>query len=215
MKEVDLAERVVDFLEKDGWDVYQEVDGCDIVAVSKPFAMIVECKLRLGFDVLSQAIERKRYRPAHWVYVATPHRRHQAQLITRVLDDFGIGWYCVPKDRWRPVREEHEGALNRRANLDWLSRLRPEHKTHCKAGSPCPSTWTPFKETRKRLVDHVWRNPGCTVREAVAAIKHHYSNSSVARSRVAHYVSHGVITELKLEYHGKTPFLFPAEKQTP
>ena len=97
LSEVDLAARVVTWLEADAWDVYQEVDGADIVAVRGPVLWVVECKVILGFPVLDQAMRRRA--EAHCVWVATPPRRTTRSVVKSFCSYAGIGWIEVPARR--------------------------------------------------------------------------------------------------------------------
>ena len=62
---------VKDFFTAEGYDVYGEVNDCDVVAVKEDELIIVELKLRLNLDLVMQATK-KRQRLSDQVYVAIP-----------------------------------------------------------------------------------------------------------------------------------------------
>ena len=68
--EVDLYKPVKDFFTAEGYDVYGEVNDCDVVAVREDELIIVELKLRLNMDLVMQATKRQRL--SDQVYVAIP-----------------------------------------------------------------------------------------------------------------------------------------------
>ena len=68
--EVDLYKPVKDFFTAEGYDVYGEVNDCDVVAVKEDELIIVELKLRLNLELVMQATKRQRL--SDQVYVAIP-----------------------------------------------------------------------------------------------------------------------------------------------
>jgi len=206
ISEVDLAAKVIAWLEADSWDVYQEVDGIDIVAVRGSLLWIVECKLILNFHVLEQAMYRRAQ--AHCIWVATPPRRQSRQVVKKFCSYAGIGWIVVP-DR-RDPRVYSRPEFNRRAMTDRLRRLlRPEQKTYAAAGSPTGRAWTPYKETCNLLLCLVKTDPGITLRKAMSKIKHHYRNESSARRTMADRLETGIVPGIKFERKGREIFLYP------
>lgn len=65
--ETDLAEKVVEWLQAQQWEVFQEVQLdsfgriADIVAVSGPLLWVIECKTSQSFAVFEQAFQWKMY----------------------------------------------------------------------------------------------------------------------------------------------------------
>lgn len=96
MTEVDLASKVIAWLECDGWDIYQEVNDIDIVAIREPVVWAIECKLSMGFSVLEQAIDRMGR--ANCVWVATPYRKSNYKIVRTCCEKLGIGWMTVAKN---------------------------------------------------------------------------------------------------------------------
>src|SRR5207244_7937670 len=85
--------------------------------------------------------------------------------------------------------------------------LRPEHKTHARAGAPTGGHWTAFRETCENLARAVAREPGITLKAAIAAIEHHYRSIAGARSSMATWIKAGKVPGVRLE-GGK---LYPSE----
>lgn len=75
MKETELAQPVVEWLESQHWDVYQEVECpggyADIVAVRDNYLWIIECKTSFSLKVVEQAMGRR----AHFRSIAIPKTR--------------------------------------------------------------------------------------------------------------------------------------------
>lgn len=199
--EADLAAVVVAWLQDSGATVFQEVECpggvADIVARVGPELWIIETKLRLSLALLVQAMDRRRL--AHRVYCAGPY--------TRTLRDFaglcrevGVGLLEVrvgtaeyPTDqRWNP---DHASVKEAAPARRWNSRpvalaasLRPEHQTHAAAGTN-GGRWTPFRDTCEQLRALVEREPGVSLRDAVASIRDHYSSKAAARSSLATWIA--------------------------
>lgn len=70
IRETDLYDPVREYLEKLGYQVQGEVDGCDITAIMGDELVVVELKTSFNLKLLSQAV--KRQRVADSVYVAIP-----------------------------------------------------------------------------------------------------------------------------------------------
>ncbi|MCZ2259533.1 DUF2161 domain-containing phosphodiesterase [Sporosarcina sp. G11-34] len=68
--ETDLYKPIKDYFTEQGFDVYGEVDQCDVVAVKEKELVIVELKLNLNIDLLMQAAIRQRL--TNLVYIAIP-----------------------------------------------------------------------------------------------------------------------------------------------
>ena len=52
--EVELYKPVKDYFTAEGYEVYGEVNDCDVVAVKEDELIIVELKLRLNLDLVMQ-----------------------------------------------------------------------------------------------------------------------------------------------------------------
>lgn len=218
-----IAEVVVAWLEALGADVYQEVEVsggvADIVARVRAEIWIVEVKTSLSLALLTQAVDRRRL--AHRVFIAAPHTRNQRD-VAAICDELGIGLLDVhPASPYVQVAGHDIGqpavrivSDSRRWNtrpVELAARLRPEHKTHAKAGAiGAGGRWTPFRDTCERLARLVRAEPGIALKDAIAKIRHHYRSTASARTSIAHWVQGGKIPGVRLE-QGTPPKLFPVE----
>lgn len=72
--EVDLYQPVKDYFVQEGYEVYGEVNHCDVAAVKESELVIIELKLSLTIDLLIQATKRQRL--TNQVYVAIPRPKY-------------------------------------------------------------------------------------------------------------------------------------------
>jgi len=99
-KETDLYEPVKSHFESEGYRVYGEVKGCDLIAQMGKEMTAVELKLSVSLKLIFQAMERKK--TAHYVYVAIPRpknarNKHYKDSI-QLLKALGIGLLTVALD---------------------------------------------------------------------------------------------------------------------
>jgi hypothetical protein len=185
--------------------VYQEVGDrggrADIVARLGPVFHVVECKVSFGLDVLRQAAEWRTH--AHRVSIATPSRHgydHPSAFDARLVESLDLGWFCVghdagfDKETERFTGEEwscREVVLPklRRDVSDYLAKtVTPEHETFAPAGNADGKFWSPWRATCKALREFVKKHPGCTLKDAVAGISHHYRRDTSARTSLSHWI---------------------------
>lgn len=199
MSEKEIAATVVAWL-ADGWDVYQEVEGrcgvADIVAVELEApnrVWIIEVKKSFSLAVLAQAWHWIKAGAAHRVSVAVPMGKNwKARTFTEeIAKTFGIGVLYVDTS----VRESVDPKLQRKLVAE--IKVREEHKSHAKAGSQ-GGYWTPFKQTCKAVKLFVAENPGCTGRELVDGIEHHYATSASARGSLLSWAKSGKVAGVKV-----------------
>ena len=190
MKESDLASHVVDWLENQHWDVYQEVrmfgyagKTIDIVAVRAGVYWAIECKTSLSLTVLGQANEHRRF---HRRSVAIPQQRSRRlstgqTFALQVAEKYGIGILRVGDYE---VREQVKAPLCRRARscIETVKKhLFEEQKYYRKAGSTEGHTWTPYQKTMRALYRLIAEKPGITLKEIMAGLEHHYATDASAR----------------------------------
>jgi hypothetical protein len=218
VKETDVGAAVVALLCERGFEVYQEVlcawgSCCDIVATRGPLLVAVECKVSLTYEVMHQALRWVPY--AHHSYVAVGIGPYGIdRLAHRLLEDLGLG--CIGVRDGRTVVGGVGGAealvdprWNRRVEDRLRRQLREEQKTFAPAGSSSAARWSPFKGTVRDLQAYVRAHPGCSMKEAVAGIKHHYPHDRGARSALVHYIDEGVIDGVRVEREGRAIRLYP------
>jgi len=103
------------------------------------------------------------------------------------------------------LKIEIQGRMNRKA---WARKLRdcltPEHRTYAEAGTNTGRHWSPFQATKRDLIKYVEKHPGCTMKDAIDGITHHYSSDSNARSTLGKWIGDGVISEIKPEQDGRS-----------
>lgn len=212
-----IAELVVAYLEASGADVYQEVavsgGVADIVARVQAELWIVEVKTSLSLALLTQAMERRRL--AHRVYVAAPQSKTIGDFGV-LCQELGIGLLVVRPDAYSErsrVTELIESERFNRRPVELASKLRPEHKTHAKAGAiGGGGRWTPFRDTCEQLLSVVRETPGITVSEAVAKIRHHYSSDRCARSSLATWIGEGKVDGVSIDRDTRPATLHPADR---
>jgi hypothetical protein len=188
MSEKELAKRVINWLQDQHWEVYQEVQFsrssgiADIVAVRAGLLWVIECKTSLTFTVLDQAWRWS----AHLRSIAVPAQardsgsRSMAYRIAEKYLRIGIievgdrtNEICSP-----PIMREHHRYAKR-----MIGELCEEHKTRLAAGSNGGGYYTPYRRTMDSVMRIIGRNPGCTLKQIMADLKaHHYASDAVARS---------------------------------
>lgn len=206
--EQQLAEVVVNYLEALGADVYQEVEVpggvADIVARVQAEIWIIEVKTSMSIALLQQAMERRRL--AHRIFVAAPYSRRMnselyAELGIGVLEvrdgvsgiDYGLGFGSAS------VREVVSSRRWNTRPVDLAKKLRPEHKTHAKAGAVGGGgRWTPFLATCEELARVVAKTPGVSMKAAVEQMKHHYRTNKSAVSSLVHWIEKGKVAGVEL-----------------
>lgn len=218
LSEPQLAALVVSWLEADGWTVHQEIADIlpvpgrlDIAAIKDRMLCVVECKRRLGFDLLAQA---KRWLPyANEVFIAVPSlpavtgkigkRRFQPRegraLAFSMAASMGIGVLEV-RSLW-PVEEGRQQAVS----VQVASQVSPcrEHETLWRAlqtdtrkwydavaGSPGGGGSTKFNRTCTELAAFAGAKPGEPLDAVLTVIPHHYASiRSGARALWEHFLN--------------------------
>lgn len=211
MTEAELAAHVVEYLKTYGHEVFQEVEmvnwkRADIVARiqgTRPL-WCIETKVTLSWSLMDQVLNRKPY--FHRVSIAIPATKDIADSADRFCALLGIGILSVHSDG--RVDEIRKPEFRRRV-LDKKVELFEEQKDFVAAGTK-GTYFTPFKRTVSLLTRHVKRNPGCTIKEAVQDIDHHYSSPASAKGTLIQRIRQGAITGI--EIRGSRPMrLYPEE----
>jgi len=215
MTEVELAAKVTAWLTSQHWEVFPEVQPgvswprADIVARQSGRIWVIECKTGLGLAVMQQAADWRTW--AHWVSVAAPRaRRGRARdLARRVLEWLGIG--CLIVDG--PLVTQYLPAqLQRRLSGRYLiDALNDGHKEMGIAGSQ-GCYWTPYKETCRELLAFVKKNPGCSMKQAIDGISHHYDKDTTARSCLLQWIHHGKVPGVRGVREGRRIQLYAKEQ---
>lgn len=218
--EAELAAMIVEWLAAQGWEVHQEVSSsggeprADVVGRYGCVTWVIETKLSLSLSLLEQAAHWTRY--ANYVSIAFPYSRLRSHslFLRNSLKMMGIGYLAVrPEEEAKYLKQSLEPRLNRKLVNRKLWHLLDAHENLIDAGTPDGGYWTPFKVTAKALRKFVEENPGCTMKEAVDGIKHHYAHSQSACSNLRGYLRDGVIKGIRLEEAGRNLTLFPIEQK--
>ena len=196
--EAEVGAGIVQWLEKQNWDVYQEVKYyggiADIVAVNGNLVWAIECKKSLTLSVMEQA----RGWRTHLRSVAIPRTkrrdgsRRTAYLVAK--NYFKVGVIEVDRLELRDeiiyrvdvkavaplMREHHKFAKKFR-----LEGLVPEQKVMAKAGTKHGDYYTPYKGSMARVRRFIGENPGCTLKMIMDELgKMHYMTDASARSTI-------------------------------
>ena len=227
--EVELAQFVVQWLETNDWEVYQEVRvddvRADIVALTPATetprkAWIIECKRNLTLDVIAQAWRWRRL--AKWVSVAIPDGpkfwNDGRKLAYEILEWKGIG--CLPVGECGVRSEEIKYAAPNIGSdsFDIVALCRPEHKTSAPAGSKGGGYHTQFKEMVTRLEAFVRENPGMPIKHIAKQFDHHYGGPDPAvtfRVNVTKLLKQGKIKSIRGEDKRGLLCLFPVQEEGP
>nr|BFD64798.1 hypothetical protein BdHM001_34790 [Bdellovibrio sp. HM001] len=216
--EQELGADVVAYLQKQGFDVYQEV-SCgsgyvDIVAVKNGIRWAIETKTSLSDQVIDQALSR--LRQFHYVSVAVPAAkgRSYVNLSTSkrfILNYFGIGVLSVSKSSY--VFEEIEPKLcrtavkyglgSRKELLDPLYgykavALLPEQQIDI-AGGKSGQQLTSYKLTNIRIVEYLRDNGPTLIKTLAEKVDHHYSSCAAMRTAVTGGVAKGWLVGISIQ----------------
>ena len=218
-RETDVAAPVAKWLKEYAWDVYQEVSlgyadrRVDIVATRGPIIWAIEVKQSMSLALLDQAMSLVQI--AHQVSVATPRLRHKGGLryIDEVLRVKGLGRLSVNGEY---IFESVTPELHRWARVGRIrDNLCEEQKDGwAQAGSNRGGFFTPFAGTRRALLTFVESHPGCTLKEAIAGIEHHYSTDKSALGSLYGLIGK-IITEVRIERDGRRLRLYAVNDSVP
>jgi len=205
--EMDLAAQVIEWLEDQKWEIYQEVSlgygnaVVDIVALRDGITWAIETKLSLSLALLEQAHNLIWY--SNYVSIAIPQKNtvkgHKIAGI--IMAQFGIGKIVV---QYGQLYERHQPKLHRIRETVSIKRfLNDTQKTYSQAGNSEGSYWSPFKDTCRQVKEFVSKHPGATLKEIIDGVKHHYASDNTARSSLAKWIETGVIEGLYIYREGR------------
>lgn len=226
MKEIDLAEPIIDYLQAFHWDVYQEVPCgsgvADILAVLNGRIWTIELKTSLSLQLLDQAIHRC-YR-SHYVSIGIPKSKkyppsYRSSAVKTIVDRFGIGIFVI--DNRKKLSEKKLSQEVPPSLIRWssereikkiLKSLHPKMKKN-KAGSRPGNNWTPWKEWKANVEKIVAENPGITPKEMVDKLKsiRPYSKPENAVHAAVYYARSGLIERVTVVKKNNRLHLYPIE----
>lgn len=100
--------------------------------------------------------------------------------------------------------------LNRRIVKGSLEGMLNEaQRTYAPAGTATGRRWSPFRETCDKVKLYVKGHPGCTMKEVIEAVDHHYGNDATARSSMAHWIEARKVDGVEIRREGRRLALYP------
>jgi len=214
--EVELARQVATWLREDGWELRQEVAihgwVADIVARRGPLVRLVETKLSLGLSLLAQVQCRIPYGHLVTAAIRKPKVSSSARTMAeRITADLGIGTLTVNRDGYgdRHRIKYNAGRLWRRPTMVDFTRtafdsMPAPDQYEVEAGTNRGGYWTPYRETCIEMERHVRDHPGTTLKDALAAISHHYASDASARSSLSHWLRVDRVHGIQGKKEGRT-----------
>jgi hypothetical protein len=205
MSENELAKKVIEYFESNGYEIYKEVvntgkgkNRADIIAVKDDEYTVIETKVSFGLTVIEQGFKWKPF--SHHVYCCMPRakRRHGRKFGYDMCRDYGIG--VIEVDKYGNVHIVHESS---KTNDPELPQLYEEQKEQ-DAGTTGNQYVTPFKITCKKLVEHIQENGEMPLLTAIKSIEHHYKTDASAKNALNKMIKIGVIPELDVYKEGRT-----------
>lgn len=190
VSEADLGKVFVPWLQKQGYEVYQEVRfgdrRLDIVGVKSGKLHVFELKNTLCLQLLLQCFDSLAY--ANKVYAVTPPLRTMSACLP-MCKKLGIGIIScdasmtqeesvlpLVKVRFDPKALSADTASLRKCLFE-------EQKTYVGAGSRHGTGWSPWRRTLANLEKYVaGKGHDVLLWDAVKHVEHHYSNQSAAAS---------------------------------
>lgn len=219
--EKELAKVIVDYLKGEGWTMYPELCGIDIIATKENTdspngikVIGIECKKHFNLRVLSQAYEKRRFVDQMYVGVSDGWKNDE-HFGCKIARTFGYGVFFVKKMHdYRnrcftySLKEVVEPETCNRTRFDVDKLFDPRAENYAEAGQAGGKCWSEFRKTAYTLTDYVTVNPGKSLKDVVAAIEHHYANSTSARSSLKKLIESNVIKGVRLE----NDLLFPSDQ---
>ena len=210
--ETELANGVVAYLRGAGWTVYPELHDIDIIATrpdpNAPNGLLItgiECKQHFNLTVLHQAWDKQRYVDQMSVAVSHGYQDHE-NFGCRIAQKFGLGVLYVSKNQnymdqtfSYPVKLQEEAVVEYRRLFYVDKLLHPQAENYSEPGRKGGKQWSRFKMTVFYLVEYAKEHPGCTIKDALLNVKHHYSSPYSARACISKRIKDGTIKELKVE----------------
>ncbi|MFE8699606.1 DUF2161 domain-containing phosphodiesterase [Cytobacillus sp. FJAT-54145] len=157
--EVDLYKPVRNYFKKQGFEVYAEVNHCDVAAVKEDELVIVELKKNLTVDLLVQATARQRI--TDLVYIAIPKPKYKLRSkkwmdICHLVRRLELGLILVNLNRKSPTIEVSisPGPFDRKAVMRRnkkkreriLAEIEGRNGDHNVGGSTKTKIMTAYKE---------------------------------------------------------------------
>jgi hypothetical protein len=198
MKETELAQHIIEFVERLGWEVYQEVQlhpnskVADILATNNLGEVwIIETKTTFGLAVIEQAY----YWSVHYRSIGIPaligrgyqnrKKRSFGYKVATQFANLGIlevverySETVVNQFRVAPINPHVDNRLIKHI----FETLTPLHKTYAQAGNPNGNRLTPYNQSMMSVKEFITNHPNCTVANIVDNLgKLHYASVASAK----------------------------------
>lgn len=197
MTEAELALKFIEHFTNAGQEIYKEVEHgrgrIDFVSVLAPVRTAVEVKLGANLAVLDQAITNQLY--CHYSYVAIPWVRgvYAGSIFMKICTKFGIG-VMVYEGRHDEVAEYVAPVMHRKVLPLKLADFQKESIAGSNGGY-----MTAYKMTMRKITEYARSRPGCTLKEAMCAVPHHYSTAACGAASIRKGIERGWIKDFKLD----------------
>lgn len=190
-KETEIAAVIVEWLQSQDWEVFQEVQPyqyssvADIVAIKNEQVWVIETKTSFNLQVIAQAESWD----VHLRSVGIPEVYRQSlgrDFAEKVCRNYGIGILAVSV----PIHEviAYQNPVLRKGykrHADAIKNFVTEHHKNSKAGSTSGNHLTPYKLSMMKIRKFVEDNPGCTLNDIIDNLGNlHYSSEHSAKNAI-------------------------------
>ena len=213
-----LAIRIVEWLQERGWKVYQEVPTgqgspiCDIIAIRKGTVWAIECKLRLGLNVVEQAY--------YWINDAncvsvgvcqTNRHKWGRNYLQHAMRNDGIGWIDVSEYGVREIMQPRITEMPK-PRLCQFANAHHASGEYAKAGVKSGKRATAFRITADEITRYVNAHQGETMKSLLEAVPTHYGDRRTAASALSQWIALGKIPGIVRRKEGRYFRFYPKEK---
>lgn len=211
MKETEVAEKVIEYMKNDGWEVFKEVyepfnmyRRIDIVCKKHNILWAIECKSSINFKILMQGAKGKTY--CHFASIAVPVvKDHDANSFTRqYCEERGIGMFVIDEytvKRGTGMIGIDEYSVNckvypkyNRRNLSeyLLPNLHETYKSTDVIAGSRDSFWSPYRQTIQNIVAILKKHGRLTKAELWEKLagNHHWQGDSAKHTMAAQILKH-------------------------
>lgn len=209
--EEELASFVVPWLEQQNYEVFQEVQlyyggrRADLVGRRGSTIVVVEVKLSFGERVIAQS--QWWSHEATFSLVAIPAGRRHG-LLEILCQHLGIG--VLEVSRYEGVKQIVNPRMNRHRS-NHLDDLNDAQKFSGAAGNAKSEYWTPFRQTCSAIREYLKAHDGATLKDTMAAVRHHYQSAATARGSIRKWVDLGKVPGVRSELEDRQIHLYLSE----
>lgn len=206
MKESELAEKIIEHLEKKGYTSYKEVSmrgkggnarsDCYFTKEvnGKTETIAIETKMSMTLKVVEQADRWKKH--ANQVYVCVPTVTRKGwksrKFAIKMCKALGIG---VFEYGVKGIKESNVGIINEKAKMPPLY----EEQKSSVAGNDSGQFFTAFKNTVNELDKFMDDKDEYLLTDLIKEINHHYKSENSAKSSLKKMIERKVIDNYTIE----------------